>query len=183
MTTSTTPAQSIVSEAQQQHFIVEDFVRLPKVSNGTWVSITSRRGSRAFLSDTSPVPFVINNDGVLSRQAAETFLSSFVQAEKAGPLEPKMFVLELGIGVGLFARFFLDAFKEMCARGKGLLSPLDLCGRGSVEAHAGGRLPAWSIRQSSRPLSHSRSRCHGPQSISWSGTQLFRVSDRSGLCF
>ena len=25
-------------------------------------------------------------------------------------------MLELGIGVGLFARFFLDAFKEKCAQ-------------------------------------------------------------------
>jgi tetratricopeptide (TPR) repeat protein len=43
-------------------------------------------------------------------------LSSLVEAEKAGTLEGRIFVLELGIGVGLFARFFLDAFKELSAR-------------------------------------------------------------------
>jgi hypothetical protein len=31
------------------------------------------------------------------------------------PLEPRLFVLELGISVGLFARFFLDPFKTLCA--------------------------------------------------------------------
>ena len=112
-----TTAQSILSEAQQQRFIVEDF--RPLAESLEWdlgQRYLRERGSRAFLSDASPVPFVINNDGVLSQQAAETFFSSLVQAEKAGPLEPRIFVLELGIGVGLFARFFLDAFKEMCAR-------------------------------------------------------------------
>jgi hypothetical protein len=29
-----------------------------------------QRGNKAFLSDASPVPFVINNDGTLSRNAA-----------------------------------------------------------------------------------------------------------------
>jgi hypothetical protein len=68
------------------------------------------------LNDTTPVPFVINNDGVLSRQAAELLFTSLVEAEKTAPLEPRIFVLELGIGVGLFARFFLDAFKALCAQ-------------------------------------------------------------------
>src|SRR5439155_13602338 len=35
-------------------------------------------------------------------------------AETAGPLPPDLFVLELGIGVGLFARYFLDAFRDLC---------------------------------------------------------------------
>ena len=30
-----------------------------------------REGRKAFLNDSSPVPYVINNDGVLSAQAAE----------------------------------------------------------------------------------------------------------------
>src|SRR5262249_14254578 len=30
------------------------------------------------------------------------------------PLEPDLFVLELGIGVGLFARYFLDALRDLC---------------------------------------------------------------------
>ena len=74
------------------------------------------RGSKAFWSDSTPIPFAINNDGVLSRNAAELLYTSLVEAEKAGPLEPRIFVLELGIGVGLFARFFMDAFKALCAQ-------------------------------------------------------------------
>src|SRR5205085_3145384 len=34
--------------------------------------------------------------------------------EAEGTLEDDIFVLELGIGVGLFARYFLDAFRELC---------------------------------------------------------------------
>jgi tetratricopeptide (TPR) repeat protein len=73
------------------------------------------RGNKAFINDPEPVPYTINNDGQLSGQAAEVFFASLVAAEQAGPLEPDLFVLELGIGVGLFARFFLDAFRGLCA--------------------------------------------------------------------
>src|SRR6516225_11081051 len=75
-----------------------------------------QRGNKAFLSDASPVPFVINNDGTLSRNAAEVFFASLVDAEEKGPLAEEIFVLELGIGVGLFARYFLDAFRDLCVR-------------------------------------------------------------------
>ena len=76
------------------------------------------RGNKAFISDASPVPFVINNDGTLSRNAAEVFYASLAEAEKAGPLEDEIFVLELGIGVGLFARYFLDNFRDLCLKNK-----------------------------------------------------------------
>ena len=117
MTMNSNTAESILTEAQEQRFIIEDF--RPLAESLEWdlgQRYLRERGSKAFLSDTSPVPFVINNDGVLSRQAAELLFASLVEAEKAGPLEPRIFVLELGIGIGLFARFFLDAFKEMCGR-------------------------------------------------------------------
>jgi hypothetical protein len=74
------------------------------------------RGDKAFISDATPVPFVINNDGNLSVRAAEVFFASLAAAEQAEGLEPEIFVLELGIGVGLFARFFLDAFARLCER-------------------------------------------------------------------
>ena len=117
MTISTTTAQSILTERNSSVSSSRNSAPSPKVSRWDLGQRYLReRGSRAFLSDATPVPFVINNDGVLSRQAAETFFTSLVQAEKAAPLEARIFVLELGIGIGLFARFFLDAFKEMCAR-------------------------------------------------------------------
>jgi hypothetical protein len=72
------------------------------------------RGSKAFLHDTSPVPYVVNNDGTLSLRAAQVFFHSLLQAEAQGGLEEELYVLELGIGVGLFARLFLDAFQALC---------------------------------------------------------------------
>jgi tetratricopeptide (TPR) repeat protein len=74
------------------------------------------RGNKAFLNDSTPVPFVINNDGNLSARAADAFFASLVAADRAGSLEPEIFVLELGIGIGLFARFFLDSFRRLCER-------------------------------------------------------------------
>jgi tetratricopeptide (TPR) repeat protein len=72
------------------------------------------RGSDAFLSDE--VPYIINNDGNLSWNAAEVFFVSLVAAEERGTLEPQIFALELGIGLGLFARYFLDVFRFLCLR-------------------------------------------------------------------
>jgi tetratricopeptide (TPR) repeat protein len=76
------------------------------------------RGNKAFLSDVSPVPFVVNNDGTVSRNAAEVFFAALLAAEQQGTLEGEIFVLELGIGVGLFARFFLDTMRELSRRHK-----------------------------------------------------------------
>src|SRR5947209_466199 len=77
-----------------------------------------QRRNKAFLSDTSPVPFVVNNDGTLSRNAAEVFFAALQAAETDGRLDDEIIVLELGIGVGLFARYFLDSMRELCRRAK-----------------------------------------------------------------
>jgi tetratricopeptide (TPR) repeat protein len=109
-------AQSILALAQDGRFVIEDFV--PLADSLEWElgqQYFRERGSKAFIGDAIPVPFAINNDGALSRRTAETFFASVVEAEREGPLEPTLYVLELGIGVGLFARFFLDAFQEICA--------------------------------------------------------------------
>ncbi len=50
-----------------------------------------------------------------SRATSPRF-ASLLQADKAGTLEADIHVLELGIGVGLFARFFLDHFQELCEK-------------------------------------------------------------------
>jgi tetratricopeptide (TPR) repeat protein len=77
------------------------------------------RGSGAFLHDAAPVPYLVNNDGTLSVRAAQTFFQSLLEAEAQGVPEEEICVLELGIGVGLFARLFLDAFRALCReRGK-----------------------------------------------------------------
>ena len=107
------------------------------------------RGNKAFISDANPVPFVVNNDGTLSRNAAEVFFASLQAASRDGPVEGEIFVLELGIGVGLFARYFLDAFRELVLAARhGLLRPPLLHCRGPLRTNAPRRLPA---RRPGRP--------------------------------
>ncbi len=65
------PAQEILAAAQEERFVIEDFT--PLADSIEWdlgQQYLRLRGSKAFISDTSPVPFVINNDGLLSCQAA-----------------------------------------------------------------------------------------------------------------
>ncbi len=105
----------VLAHAQSSRDVVQEFV--PLAESLEWElgqQYLRERGNKAFISDASPVPFVINNDGSLSQNAAEVFFVSLIEAEKAGTLEPDLFVLELGIGVGLFARFFLDSLQDLC---------------------------------------------------------------------
>src|SRR5436305_14919235 len=107
--------EAILAKAQSSRAVIQDFV--PLADSLEWdlgQEYLRQRGNKAFISDASPVPFVINNDGSLSQAAAEVFFASLEAAEQAGTLEDDIFVLELGIGVGLFARYFLDAMKELC---------------------------------------------------------------------
>jgi tetratricopeptide (TPR) repeat protein len=70
-----------------------------------------RRGVLPFARNE--VPFVINNSGRLSECAAEVLVANCLEAPPEGLLE----VVELGAGTGLFARYFLDSFRERCERG------------------------------------------------------------------
>jgi tetratricopeptide (TPR) repeat protein len=112
-------AEAILAKAQGSRAVIQDFV--PLAESLEWnlgQEYLRQRGNKAFLSDASPVPFVINNDGSLSQNAAEVFFASLLDAEEKGPLEEEIFVLELGIGVGLFARYFLDALRRLCQEQK-----------------------------------------------------------------
>ena len=73
----------------------------------------ARRGSLAFFAEHVPVPYAVNNNGTLSRHVAEVLFAALT----SGNLAPsgEIVVLELGIGLGLFARYFLDAFRDLCA--------------------------------------------------------------------
>src|SRR5882724_6215765 len=116
---SASSAVDILASAQSSRQVIQDFV--PLAESLEWnlgQEYLRQRGNKAFLSDASPVPYVINNDGTLSRHAADVFFASLQDAEEAGTLEDELFVLELGIGVGLFARYFLDALKELCQQHK-----------------------------------------------------------------
>jgi len=110
-----TSAEAVLAKAQSGRAVIQDFV--PLADSLEWnlgQQYLRERGNKAFLSDARPVPFVINNDGTLSRNAAQVFFASCLAADKAGTLEADIYVLELGIGVGLFARYFLDAFRDLC---------------------------------------------------------------------
>src|SRR5687768_17528681 len=80
--------QQLLSNAQDSREVIRDFV--PLAESLEWElgqQYLKERGNKAFISDASPVPFVVNNDGTLSRNAAEVFFTSLVEAEKAGDLE------------------------------------------------------------------------------------------------
>ena len=112
-------AERVLAHAQAGREIIQDYVKL--AASLEWElgqEYLRQRGNKAFLSDASPIPFVVNNDGTLSRNAAEVFFMSLQAAEKDGTLEDEIVVLELGIGVGLFARYFLDSMRELCRRHK-----------------------------------------------------------------
>jgi tetratricopeptide (TPR) repeat protein len=109
----------LLAGAQSSRDIVQDFVPLSRsLEWDLGQEYLRQRGNKAFISDASPVPFVINNDGTLSRHAAEVFFLSLTEAERAETLPNEIRVLELGIGVGLFARFFLDHFQVCCRQQK-----------------------------------------------------------------
>jgi hypothetical protein len=107
---------SLFTRPNEARFVVQDFVCFPESLE--WElgqAYLSARGNKGFIQDSSPIPYAINNDSTLSANAAELFFQSLLASEAAETLEPDIFVLELGIGVGLFARFFLDAFRHRCA--------------------------------------------------------------------
>jgi hypothetical protein len=103
----------LFTRPNEARFVVQDFISFPESLE--WKlgqAYLSARGSKGFIQDASPIPYAINNDSTLSGKAAQLLFQSLVAADAAGSLEPDIFVLELGIGVGLFARFFLDAFRH-----------------------------------------------------------------------
>lgn len=59
----------------------------------------------------SEVPFIINNNGRLSEDAAVLLFENCLETQTTnGPIR----VLELGAGTGLFARYFLNSFRDIC---------------------------------------------------------------------
>jgi hypothetical protein len=65
-------AEEVLAHAQAGRAVVQDFV--PLADSLEWQlgqEYLRQRGSQAFLGDASPVPYVVHNDGTLSRHAAE----------------------------------------------------------------------------------------------------------------
>src|SRR5271163_2250251 len=87
-------AEEILAKAQSGRAVIQDFV--PLADSLEWQlgqEYLRQRGNKAFLSDASPVPFVVNNDGALSTSAAAVCFASLAEADAAGTLEPDLFVL------------------------------------------------------------------------------------------
>jgi tetratricopeptide (TPR) repeat protein len=57
------------------------------------------------------VPYLVNNDGLASESAAVVL---FAACRDAMRLPDRIAVLELGAGLGLFARLFLESFARLC---------------------------------------------------------------------
>jgi len=77
-------AEAILAKAQSSRTVIQDFVPLGQsLEWNLGQEYLRQRGNKAFLSDASPVPFVVNNDGALSKNAAEVFFASCRLPNKA----------------------------------------------------------------------------------------------------
>jgi hypothetical protein len=107
------PTVDILRRAQVGQLVIQDLC--PLADSIEWElgqKYLQERGNRAFISDVVPVPFAINNDGNFSTQAAELVFTSLLHDPHT--LGDEIYVLEIGVGIGLFAKFFLDHFRELC---------------------------------------------------------------------
>src|SRR5438270_12859563 len=96
--------EAIVITAQEDRVVIQDFCSLPKsiewqLGQRYW----HERGSKAFLSDATPVPYLVNNDSTLSANAAALLFAALAESEETIALPPRICVLEVGIGIGLVA--------------------------------------------------------------------------------
>jgi tetratricopeptide (TPR) repeat protein len=103
------PQESIRSVAVNRQ-ILQDFRPIAQsleweISDLYW----AKQGVAPFVR--SEVPFIINNNGRLSEDAAVLLFANCLETQTTnGPIR----VLELGAGTGLFARYFLNSFRDIC---------------------------------------------------------------------
>ena len=71
-----------------------------------------QRGSQAFT--TQEVPNLINQGGLAAYRSAEVLFAHCVELDSAGELEAEIVVMEMAIGLGLFAVQVLDRFAVLC---------------------------------------------------------------------
>lgn len=107
-----TPAD-LLDAVSSGRLLIQDFVPLAESLDWELGQLYwDDRGGRSFSS--REVPFTVNNDGGLSAKAAQVVFQSLLESERTSFLEPRIRVLELGVGAGLFAKYFLDAFARLC---------------------------------------------------------------------
>ena len=90
---------------------LEDYRPLPhnlewRLSALHWI----RAGVTPFI--TNDVPYLVNNNGRASADAAAVLFANCLDAPSDQPIR----VLEVGAGSALFARYFLDEFRALCQR-------------------------------------------------------------------
>ena len=84
-----TAPEDVLAQAQADRAILQDFV--PLADSLEWQlgqEYLRQRGNKAFLADAHPVPFVVDNDGARSHNAADILFASLAPADHSGTLQP-----------------------------------------------------------------------------------------------
>jgi hypothetical protein len=100
-----------LSNVRVDAHVIEDF--RPLCESLEWdlaAAYWERTGVLPFVGNS--VPYLINNNGRPSEQAAAVLFAACSERDDAGA---PVVVLEVGAGSGLFARYFLDAFRALCS--------------------------------------------------------------------
>jgi tetratricopeptide (TPR) repeat protein len=95
--------------------LLQDLAKIP--SSIPWLRSQrywANAGVNVFVS--GDVPYGVTNGGEASRKAVEMYLASLRAAEQSGCREASSYVLELGTGMGLFAKLFLDQLRALSKR-------------------------------------------------------------------
>ena len=109
LTTSQAPAADVLAGVQLHDTLLQDF--RPLTQSLEWeLSELHWAHAGVFPFVENDVPFLINNSGFLSEHVAAVVFANCVETPTTGPIN----VLELGAGMGLFARYFLAAFRAIC---------------------------------------------------------------------
>ena len=110
------PAQAapgeVIRRVSAGDITLEDFRPLPlnlewRLSDAYWTA----EGVTPFITDA--VPYLVNNDGSASADAAAVLFANCVEA---APGDGTIRILEIGAGTALFARYLLDEFRDLCQR-------------------------------------------------------------------
>jgi tetratricopeptide (TPR) repeat protein len=105
------PPAEVLGAATARQLVLQDF--RPLASSLEWeLSRLHWQLAGTLPFAENEVPFLINNTGRLSEDAAALLFHNCVEAPPSG----RLVVLELGAGCGLFARLFLDAFRTLCSQ-------------------------------------------------------------------
>jgi tetratricopeptide (TPR) repeat protein len=107
---SAADAQRVLADVTVRSAVIEEFRPIAdslewKLGELYW----SREGVAPFVRNE--VPYLVNNDGLASENAAVLL---FAACRDAANLPSRIAVLELGGGLGLFARLFLESFARLC---------------------------------------------------------------------